>query len=344
MVNLVPTEGMAKQARQGLEWRKEFNRGGTAVGVARARDIANRSQLSPSTINRMVSYFARHEVDKRGEGFRPGEPGYPSAGLIAWKLWGSDEGWRWAKRKQREIEGKSSEGLTMKKVFKLEDIKLYHDDDNGERKFEGYASTFGNVDRVGDVVEPGAFAKSLSQHRDEKTMPAMLLHHDMKRPIGKWTSMTEDGKGLRVIGSLTQGVRDSDEAYALLKDGALNSMSIGYQVVDEEYNSKSKTNHLKEIRLHEVSLVTIPANAEALVSAVKDVDGEINIRSLEQALRDAGLSRREAKALLADGFKALTVEDEFVEEAIDECDAPDVGRQQRLKAMLERINSIKNLS
>jgi len=69
-VDLKPTEEMAAEAARGLEWRREYNRGGTMVGVARARDISNRTDLSPRTISRMVSYFARHEKDKQAEGFR----------------------------------------------------------------------------------------------------------------------------------------------------------------------------------------------------------------------------------------------------------------------------------
>jgi hypothetical protein len=69
---------------------KSMAEAGTAVGVARARDIANRSNLSLDTVKRMYSYFSRHEVDKKGKGFNQGEEGYPSAGLIAWKLWGGD--------------------------------------------------------------------------------------------------------------------------------------------------------------------------------------------------------------------------------------------------------------
>ena len=87
-----PTDGMVAEARRGLEWRAAYGRGGTEVGVARARDIVNRRRLSRTTIGRMASYFARHEVDKQGEGFSPGEPGYPSAGRIAWALWGGDAG------------------------------------------------------------------------------------------------------------------------------------------------------------------------------------------------------------------------------------------------------------
>jgi hypothetical protein len=104
-VNTTPTSEMAKVASRALEWRREFGRGGTAVGVSRARDISNRKSLSKRTINRMISFFARHEVDKKAEGFRQGEKGFPSNGRIAWDLWGGDVGRAWAKRKKREFEG-----------------------------------------------------------------------------------------------------------------------------------------------------------------------------------------------------------------------------------------------
>jgi hypothetical protein len=102
-VDLTPTDAMAAEAKRGLEWREKFNRGGTAVGVARARDISNKSNLSPDTVRRMVSYFARHEVDKQGTGFSPGEDGYPSAGRIAWALWGGDAGASWARAKSEAL-------------------------------------------------------------------------------------------------------------------------------------------------------------------------------------------------------------------------------------------------
>jgi HK97 family phage portal protein len=103
-VDLTPTSGMKAEAKRGLEWRREFNRGGTAVGVARARDISNGKELSPQTVKRMYSFFSRHEVDKQGQGFSPGEDGYPSAGRIAWALWGGDPGYTWAKAKVKRFE------------------------------------------------------------------------------------------------------------------------------------------------------------------------------------------------------------------------------------------------
>lgn len=97
-INTKPSEGMVAEARRGLEWRKEHGRGGTEVGVARARDISNGKELSLDTVKRMRSFFARHEVDKQAEGFSPGEDGYPSAGRIAWALWGGDAGQSWANK------------------------------------------------------------------------------------------------------------------------------------------------------------------------------------------------------------------------------------------------------
>ena len=98
-----PTAGMIAEAKKGLEWRREYKRGGTEVGVARARDIINSVDFPDETIARISSYLARHEVDKKGEGFNPGEPGFPSAGRIAWALWGGDPAQSWAAVQMRRI-------------------------------------------------------------------------------------------------------------------------------------------------------------------------------------------------------------------------------------------------
>lgn len=97
-INFRPPQEARDEAKKGLDWRKEFGRGGTAVGIARARDIKNGVELSPDTLRRMKSFFARHEVDKQAEGFRQGEKGYPSNGRIAWALWGGDAGLAWANK------------------------------------------------------------------------------------------------------------------------------------------------------------------------------------------------------------------------------------------------------
>jgi hypothetical protein len=109
-IDFQPPQGAREEAERGLAWREEFGRGGTQVGVARARDIANGRNLSPDTVNRMVSYFARHEVDKQGEGWSPGEDGFPSAGRIAWALWGGDPGRTWAEKVQRQMASRQEQG------------------------------------------------------------------------------------------------------------------------------------------------------------------------------------------------------------------------------------------
>ena len=97
-LDLRPPATVAAAARRGLELRREYGRGGTLVGVARARDLGNRRTLSLDTVRRMASFLARHAVDLEAPASRPGHPDYPSAGRIAWLLWGGDAGRTWANK------------------------------------------------------------------------------------------------------------------------------------------------------------------------------------------------------------------------------------------------------
>jgi hypothetical protein len=121
-VDLKPTEEMAGLAERGLALRREHGRGGTDIGVARARDISNRKSLSPETVRRMASFFARHRVDLDAEGARPGDDGWPSAGAIAWLLWGGNPsdpdgaGAAWAKRKSEELERAAEKRVTQEAI------------------------------------------------------------------------------------------------------------------------------------------------------------------------------------------------------------------------------------
>jgi HK97 family phage major capsid protein len=135
-IDTKPTESMANEAQRGLDWRSEFGRGGTEVGIARARDISNRSDLSVGTIKRMVSFFARHEVDKQAEGFRPGEDGYPSNGRIAWALWGGDAGRSWANRIAKRVDSldEDERALTGSVKKALEKKVEDHNEKHGESK------------------------------------------------------------------------------------------------------------------------------------------------------------------------------------------------------------------
>jgi len=115
-----PTASMKEAAQRALDWKAEGFDGGTRVGLARANQIVNGEQLSEDTILRMYSFFSRHEVDKQAEGFNAGESGFPSAGRVAWDLWGGDAGFAWATAKRDQImgEGKSLDCCTPGVVYK----------------------------------------------------------------------------------------------------------------------------------------------------------------------------------------------------------------------------------
>lgn len=120
-INTKPTDGMVSEAVKGLEWRKEHGRGGTEVGVARAREIKNRKELSFDTVKRMYSFFSRHEVDKKADGFSPGEKGYPSAGRIAWALWGGDAGFSWSRKIAGQLDDdRNEEAVNMDNEVEVE--------------------------------------------------------------------------------------------------------------------------------------------------------------------------------------------------------------------------------
>lgn len=162
----------------------------------------------------------------------------------------------------------------------------------------GYGSIFGVVDTYNDIVVKGAFEKSLKSR-----MPAMLLQHNTSDVIGVWKVAKEDKNGLFLEGEINLKVQKGREIYELLKQGALKGMSIGFQTMDSEYNNEGKR-LLKEIDLWEVSIVTFPANTAANIDSVKS-SGVLSKRELEAVLRDAGLSISQAKAFIAEGYKAI---------------------------------------
>jgi len=165
---------------------------------------------------------------------------------------------------------------------------------------EGYGSVFGVKDSYDDVIVKGAFAESLKAHKAEGTMPAMLWQHDSGEPIGVWTDMVEDTKGLRLKGQLALETTRGKEAHALLKMGALNGLSIGFMTKDAEYDRETEIRTLKEVDLWEVSLVTFPANGKSRVTNVKAATDEVVApKDAERILRDAGFSKADATSFVS---------------------------------------------
>lgn len=166
--------------------------------------------------------------------------------------------------------------------------------------FSGYASVFGVQDMDGDVIVKGAFSATLQRARESGRMPKMLWQHNPSQIIGKFTEMSEDDRGLFVKGSLILDVAQGREAYALMKAGVLDGMSVGFNIREGTRGTSGRV--IDEVDLWEVSLVTWGANPEALISNVK---ARKSIREFEAFLREAGFTRTEAKGIAAKGFKAI---------------------------------------
>ena len=174
-VNTTPTDAMARNAERGLNLRKEYGRGGTQVGVTRANQLKAKERLSPRTVRRMHSYFSRHEVDKRAEGFRRGEAGWPSAGLVAWLLWGGDEGQSWAARKVKELD---------KERDKAQELAAYMEDLQIEEKAPI---------KISEAVKKG-LAEKVKDHNDKhgdkkgKRVTQRMLEAVFRRGVGAYNT------------------------------------------------------------------------------------------------------------------------------------------------------------
>jgi uncharacterized protein len=192
--------------------------------------------------------------------------------------------------------------------------------------FTGYGSTFGGKpDSYGDIVEQGAFTDSLKKGGRNGSGIAMLWQHNPDQPIGVYQQVIEDSKGLQVVGKLALEVQQGKEAYVLMRMGALNGLSIGWDFqrdekgnrldgswIEEEKNG-IRIRTLKKIELWEISPVTFPANINATINNVK-VNAEgierayieaKNIRELENMLRDAGISKKGSEIIASKSKFAL---------------------------------------
>ncbi len=175
--------------------------------------------------------------------------------------------------------------------------------------FSGYASLFGRIDLGKDVVEKGAFAASLRARGASGIR--MLFQHDPAEPIGVWTEIREDARGLFVRGRLAKDVARAREVHALMLGGALDGLSIGFRAVRAKNDPRAGVRRILEADLWEISVVTFPMLPEARIETVKgsgDAGGRRlpTVREFEGWLtRDAGLTRGEARRVIAKGFADL---------------------------------------
>lgn len=197
--------------------------------------------------------------------------------------------------------------------------------DEGEGRIAGYASLFSGTDSSGDTILPGAYAEAL-----KGAMPGMFFNHDVfDLPIGKWTELHEDEKGLYVEGQLDLGREDVQKIWHAVKFGSLDALSVRILVDPRETASRNGSRVISKInRLCEISLVTLPADGGARLTDIKGDPG--TVRDFERTLRDAGLSKTQAATLCARA-KAI----------FGQCDADE--RKAEMEQIASKLSAIDNL-
>lgn len=193
----------------------------------------------------------------------------------------------------------------------LHTLPLFETRSTAEGVVEGYGATFNGVDSYGDSIAPGAFAESL-----KTTRPLMLWQHRQDSPVGRWTELREDSRGLFVKGQLNMATAAGRDAFEHLRQQDVNGLSIGYRVGPDGVESKNGVRLLKAIDLQEISIVSLPADSRARVIAVKSQRPE-TLRDLQHALQELGYSRRQAVAILEKGYSGIAA----IESEADEINA-----------------------
>ena len=270
-IDFTPTQGMIDEAKKGKEWREEFGRGGTEVGLRTANMIISNS-LSADRVTRMYSYLQRHEVDKQGEGFSPDEDGFPSAGRIAWALWGGDAAVKWSERKRNEIiaeEEKDERNLKNynqmeKRIFNIE--TRVDSTEDGRDFVVGLASVYdsrsNNLGGFYEFIERGAFTEELIANSDVRA----LINHDPNLILARNTSgtlnLTADERGLKYEFEMPETSYGKDLAISM-KRGDITQSSFAFTVAEDDWSTDDEGNNIRTIkkidRLYDVSPVTYPA-------------------------------------------------------------------------------------
>ena len=292
-IDFTPPAGVREEAQKGLEWRREYGRGGTAVGVARARDLSNGTNITPDTAKRMASYFARHGVDKQGEGWSPGQDGFPSAGRIAWALWGGDPGQTWASKLTRQIEAADEDrSYSMnieRRALAIDDVESAvpllavesRSEGDADREYiVGYAAKFGvnSLELEGSFIEridPGAFGLVSERRGRRKPLETRALwNHDPNYPLARYPgtlSMSVDEVGLRYEFPVPDTSYGRDLA-ANIRAGIVRGSSFSFTTSGDEWSvedGRSVRTITRVDSLLDVGPVTFPAYPDADVKVAQ---------------------------------------------------------------------------
>ena len=319
-INFSPPSGVREEAAKGLAWRREYGRGGTAVGVARARDLSTGTTISPETARRMKAFFDRHQSDRQGEGWSPGETGFPSNGRIAHALWGGDSGYSWSRKlvTQMNAADENDRSTTMnierrslaidevESAVPLLAVESRSEDDGSEREYiVGYAAKFGvlSLELEGSFIEridPGAFGIVAERRGRRKPLETRALwNHDANYPLARYPgtlSLKVDEVGLRYEFPVPDTSYGRDIA-ANIRAGIVRGSSFSFTVPSggDEWSVEDGRS-VRLIRsidsLLDVSPTTFPAYPDTDVKvAQRSYDAFVRQRDAEAHRRMAAATR-----------------------------------------------------
>ncbi len=339
-VDLTPPAYMRAAARRGVELFEEglAGDGVTEQTVAEARAMA-RGNVTADKWTRIAPWIARHMTDLDAEQNQPGEEGFPGAGAVAFYLWGATPTPRGAERVMAYAEGvterleNENEGRAKGEAMgKLEtriqptDFEI-REDETGGMLFEGYAALFDSPSEplpFTERIERGAFRGSLKQRNDIK----ILWNHDTGSVLGSTRAgtlqLTEDTRGLKVRAQLPNTTAGRDAA-ELLRRGDVDAMSFGFSVPrnGDSWNADGTERTLKQVRLHEVSIVAFPAYAATA--------GLAQVRGLDKVAKRMGLDNSDvlADALLKiESGEAISIEEKSMIGKMLDTLAPETNKEQ----------------
>ena len=248
-------EAVKNNARRVLKYVDENGWGpcGTPVGKQRANQLANGEPVSVDTIKRMFSYLSRHEVDlESSSSYEDG------CGLLMYDAWGGKAALTWSRNKLKELEKTSDMGFVKKGLN-----QGFTDSDMKQGIVSGYFAMFGNKDLDGDVIEPGAFSKTIMERGPQgKQLIKYLLDHDKNKVVAKINNLYEDNKGLRYEAKIGTHAAGQD-FQKMIESDLINQHSFGFRTIKEQFDQESKSNRIKEVMMYEGSAVQfLGANPE----------------------------------------------------------------------------------
>jgi uncharacterized protein len=264
-------QAVKNNARRVLKYVEENGWGscGTPVGKQRANQLASGEAISVDTIKRMYSYLSRHKVDlETSTSYAEG------CGLLMYDAWGGRAALTWSRSKLREL-GEIKENNTTMILKGLN--QGFADSDMKQGVVSGYFAMFGNKDLDGDVIEQGAFSKTVMERGPQgKQLIKYLLDHDKNKVVAKITNLYEDEKGLRYeakIGSHAAG----QDFQKMIESELINQHSFGFRTIKEQYDADSKANLIKEVMMYEGSAVQfLGANPETTFIDLKSEQDAFN--------------------------------------------------------------------